>query len=134
VAHLAARLVPGARWLDLGCAYGYLVAEAAVGGFTAAGIDVSAYALQRAGRDAPAAAGRVLRGLADRLPFADASFDVVSAFDVLEHLHDPEPAWRKHVSQARRCAARSDARSTFFAGLRTRISRASASFWVERLS
>ena len=28
-------LAPGARWLDLGCAYGYLVAEARAGGFDA---------------------------------------------------------------------------------------------------
>jgi len=92
VAHLAKEMRAGARWLDLGCAYGYLVAEAVAGGFDAIGVDVSAYALARARHDAPAAGGRVLRGLADRLPFADATFDVVSAFDVLEHLHEPEPA------------------------------------------
>ncbi len=92
VAHLATRLPSGSRWLDLGCAYGYLVAEAVAGGFDAVGVDVSAYALARARHDAPAAGGRVLRCLADGLPFADATFDVVSAFDVLEHLHAPEPA------------------------------------------
>lgn len=92
VVHLAKGVQPGARWLDLGCAYGYLVAEAAAGGFDAVGVDVSAYALARARHEAPAAGGRVLRGVADRLPFADATFDVVSAFDVLEHLHEPEPA------------------------------------------
>ncbi len=91
VAHVATRVTSGGRWLDLGCAYGYLVAEARAGGFAAVGVDVSGYALARAAREAPAAGGRVLRGLAERLPFADACFDVVSAFDVLEHLHDPEP-------------------------------------------
>ncbi len=90
VEHLAARTGRGARWLDLGCAYGYLVAEARRGDFAAFGVDVSAYALGRASVDAPAAGGRVLRALVDRLPFADASFDVVSAFDVLEHVHDPD--------------------------------------------
>jgi SAM-dependent methyltransferase len=90
VEHLAARTPPGARWLDLGCAYGYLVAEAATGGFAAVGVDVSAYALARARHEAPGSGGRVLRGITDRLPFADASFDVVSAFDVLEHVRDPE--------------------------------------------
>lgn len=98
VAYLASRVPPGARWLDLGCAYGYLVAEARAGGFRAAGLDVSAYALGRAAAEAPAAAGRVARAVLERLPLADASVDVVSAFDVLEHLVDPEAAlaeaWR----------------------------------------
>ena len=54
------RKQPGARWLDLGCAYGYLVAEANAGGFAAVGVDVSAYALARARAEAPAA--RPFRG------------------------------------------------------------------------
>jgi len=92
VAYLAARLPRGARWLDLGCAYGYLVAEAAAGGFRATGIDVSLYALGRVVTDVPTAAGKVARAVLEQLPLADASVDVVSAFDVLEHLVDPEPA------------------------------------------
>ncbi|MBI3769306.1 MAG: methyltransferase domain-containing protein [Deltaproteobacteria bacterium] len=92
VAYLAARCARGARWLDLGCAYGYLVAEAGAGGFRAAGLDVSAYALGRVVAAAPAAAGKVARAVLERLPLADESVDVVSAFDVLEHVVDPEPA------------------------------------------
>src|SRR6185369_7011708 len=92
VAHLGSQYPRGARWLDLGCAYGFLVAEACGGGFRAAGVDVSPYALRRAASDAPDAAGRLARAYVERLPFADATFDVVSAFDVLEHLHEPDPA------------------------------------------
>lgn len=136
VAHLAARMVPGARWLDLGCAYGYLVAEAAAGGFAAFGVDVSAYALARAGREAPSAGGRVLRGMANRLPFTDASFDIVSAFDVLEHLHQPEAA----LAEAHRVlkpggvliGATPD--PLFFAGHEdTHFSERPPSFWIDRL-
>jgi len=91
VAHLA-RERGRARWLDLGCAYGYLVSEAAADGFASAGLDVSTYALARARTEAPGAQGRLARGLLEDLPFPDATFDVVSAFDVLEHLVDPERA------------------------------------------
>ena len=90
VAHLATS--HAGRWLDLGCAYGFLVGEARAGGFEAVGVDVSAYALSRASTDTPDASGRLTRSCIETLPFADETFDVVSAFDVFEHLVDPQCA------------------------------------------
>ncbi|MCC6847252.1 MAG: methyltransferase domain-containing protein [Deltaproteobacteria bacterium] len=136
VAHLAARCASGARWLDLGCAYGYLVAEARAGGFVAVGVDVSAYALSRALREAPAAAGRVLRGLAGRLPFGDGAFDVVSAFDVLEHLHEPEPALAEiaRVLKPGGVLIGATPDPLYFGGHEeTHYSERPPSYWVDRL-
>ncbi len=81
---------PRARWLDVGCAFGFLVVEARQAGFRAIGIDASRFAAAQARRHAPLAAGYVACGHAERLPFADGSLDVVSAFDLLEHVPHPE--------------------------------------------
>jgi len=80
---------PGARLLDIGAAFGFAVSEAQRAGFDASGLEISTAAARRASGAAP---GRVLVANALDAPFADASFDVVTLWDVLEHLHDPHAA------------------------------------------
>lgn len=92
---VASEVGAGARWLDLGCAYGFLVEEARAAGFRAIGLDGSRFAVSQARDHAPGARGRLAAGHAERLPFADASLDVVSAFDLLEHVPHPELVLRE---------------------------------------
>lgn len=91
VAELAARLAPpGGRLLDFGCGRGGLVAAALEQGFEAFGVDVAAWNLWTEGIAAP---GRIaLIPPDDRLPFRDASFDIVTSNVVFEHLAHPAPA------------------------------------------
>lgn len=83
VAHFGLR--PGDRVLDVGCAKGFLVKDlmAVCPGLSAYGLDVSEYALCHSETEA---AGRLLRGTADRLPFADGSFDAVLCINVIHNL------------------------------------------------
>lgn len=74
-----------ARWLDVGCAYGFQIEEAAKAGFEACGVDVSSYALGQYKNGAKSAA----QAVAEQLPYVSESVEVVSAFDLVEHLHDP---------------------------------------------
>lgn len=73
------------RVLDVGCAKGFLMhdLQQAVPGLQVIGLDISAYALQHA---MDGVHGRVVRGTAARLPFADGSFDLVLAVNVLHNL------------------------------------------------
>ncbi len=78
----------GARLLDLGPAFGYALDAALAQGWRAFGLEISPAAAARA-----AAGGRaVALGDAQRIPFADASFDALTLWDVLEHLPDPHAA------------------------------------------
>jgi SAM-dependent methyltransferase len=80
----------GARLLDLGPAYGFAVDEARRLGWRAVGLEVSSAAARRA--IATIGAAVIAIGDAQRAPFADASFDAVTLWDVLEHLPKPHAA------------------------------------------
>lgn len=75
--------------LDVGCGTGANAAVLAAGGRPVVGVDPSPSAhrlRRRAGRPDG------VRAAAEALPFADATFDLVAALDVLEHLDDDRAA------------------------------------------
>jgi 2-polyprenyl-3-methyl-5-hydroxy-6-metoxy-1,4-benzoquinol methylase len=78
--------------LDVGCASGALLAEAAALGFEASGIEP---ALEMARHAADRAGCPVLATSLDDALLAPAHLDVVTLFDVLEHLVDPVAALHK---------------------------------------
>lgn len=95
----AARFAGGMRVLDLGCGSGYGTAELAQVAREATGIDNSFDAIEYAAEHYPRAGFFPLS--ATELPFADASFDLVTAFELIEHLED----WPQMLSEARRVLA-----------------------------
>jgi len=71
--------------LDVGCAKGFLLHDfrAVIPGVHVAGLDLSAYAVERAMDDVRPF---VLVGSADALPFADKSFDLVVSINTVHNL------------------------------------------------
>jgi methionine biosynthesis protein MetW len=87
-------LVPaGSRVLDVGCATGYLGAALAARDCRVRGLDRDERALRRAEGAYEEVLAIDLEGLA-ALRWPEASFDVIVAADVLEHLRDPASALR----------------------------------------
>ncbi len=80
------------KYLDVGCAYGYALEAAEALGFDVYGIDPSEYAIKQAKKKF---SEKVSVNYLSDMKFPDCSFDVVSLFDVFEHLQDPRKDLRK---------------------------------------
>lgn len=92
----AARFAAGKRVLDIGCGTGYGTAELAKLAASATGIDLSNEAVAYAREHFPGPT--FLEAPAQKLPFSEAAFDLVTAFEVIEHLED----WAKLLAEASR--------------------------------
>ena len=87
----ALQLAPGDRVLDLGCNNGYGTLFLAEAGLNVVGVDVSTKLLEQARNRSPLHRTRFLEVDGERLPFAAASFDLVTSFQVIEHIADTAP-------------------------------------------
>ncbi len=86
---VAARLTPASRVLDLGCGRGGVIERLHPRAGFVAGLDPDPRSLQE--HRAPPLA--LACGLAETLPYADSTFDLVCCSWVLEHLADPAPVF-----------------------------------------
>ena len=75
------------RLLDVGCSRGQFIAAAGELGFDAEGVEPA----PQVAAAARAAGLKVRTGLLEEQPFAAASFDAVTLFEVIEHLKAPRP-------------------------------------------
>jgi SAM-dependent methyltransferase len=89
----ALRLGPGDRLLEIGCGGGLLLRDALASGAAATGLDHSEEMVRLARERAPGA--DVVRGSAERLPFADGSFTAVAMSIVFMFLPDPVAVLRE---------------------------------------
>ncbi|MGH2810678.1 MAG: class I SAM-dependent methyltransferase, partial [Actinomycetota bacterium] len=87
---------PGIRVLDIGCGAGGFLRMAAAAGAVVTGLDASEGLLRIARERIPR--GEFSLGDMQHLPFEEASFDVVTAFNSIQHAPDPEKA----LAEARR--------------------------------
>lgn len=81
-AHIKKQFAP-AKSLDVGCAKGFLVKALHNLGVDAYGIDASEYAVTKVPEEIN---NRVKLGLASDLTYMSSEFDLVTIFDVLEHI------------------------------------------------
>lgn len=75
------------KLLDIGCGIGESVRQGRLIGINAFGIDISIPTLKKADKSVKSFC---VIADAQRLPFRNEVFDVISAFDLLEHLPNPE--------------------------------------------
>jgi ubiquinone/menaquinone biosynthesis C-methylase UbiE len=94
-AWIAGRIPPeqDSKVLDIACGGGYLLKRLQGRGCELFGSDISAQALRIAGNEAPEA--KFVLADAEKLPFPDASFDMIYNLGSLEHFLDMDTALRE---------------------------------------
>ncbi len=97
----AARLSRNRRVLDLACGTAYGSAELARHSAFVVALDCDAEAIEYGRRHYPTANLAFLRASAAQVPLPDAAFDVVVAFELIEHLDD----WDRLLGESRRLLA-----------------------------
>jgi 2-polyprenyl-3-methyl-5-hydroxy-6-metoxy-1,4-benzoquinol methylase len=93
LALVASRRRPPGNLLDVGCGTGLFVCAAQNAGWEATGVDGSACAMESGRHRCPRA--RFRAGLLPEIDFPARSFDVVTLWDVLEHVPGPVEALEK---------------------------------------
>lgn len=86
------RFKENGKLLDVGCAYGYFMEVAKEAGFEVFGVDSSDYAVKQAKKKF---GKKVKKAFLSEVNFREKSFDVVTLFDVFEHLENPEGDLKK---------------------------------------
>ena len=94
----AGRVAPGRRVLDAGCGSGYGAAELAREASQVLGIDIAQEAVEYAREHYTADNLRFERASCLEVPAAEAAFDLVVAFEIIEHLSD----WRAFLLEVKR--------------------------------
>jgi SAM-dependent methyltransferase len=97
----AVRLAGGKRVLDAGCGAGYGAAALARTAQRVVGIDRASEAVGFAREHYPAPNLEFQKAACDALPFSNAAFDLVVAFEIIEHLD----GWREFLMEVRRVLA-----------------------------
>ena len=97
----AVRLARGKRVLDAGCGAGYGAEELSHLAESVVGLDVAAEAIEFAQANYRRPNLRFEQASCTAMPFADSGFDLVVAFEVIEHLED----WRGFLQEACRVLA-----------------------------
>lgn len=82
-----AKKKPTGKLLDVGCAFGFVVELAVQRGYDAYGFDPSTFAAKKAG--VLVGKNRIQEGTIQQVNYPKSSFDVITMFDVFEHLQDP---------------------------------------------
>jgi SAM-dependent methyltransferase len=85
-------LTAGRRLLDVGAAYGFLLAAAHKAGFVALGVEPAPQCAEFARRELGV---EIRTGSIEEVSLEPESFDVVTMFDVIEHLEDPAAVVRR---------------------------------------
>ena len=78
----------GKKALDIGCAFGYVAELLFKLGYDVTSLDISMYAAQRA-HEASASTGLMIADMR-RVPFRRNTFSLITCFEVMEHIPDPE--------------------------------------------